>query len=98
MDKTVYQERDISWAGKDYSGLSLYKYYPVEWLKPVLIEDQYVLGYRDQTGKVSAIDGDRFYPTATCQAFPEKDAPFKQSLTQQFSGVSNVCEWEACKH
>ena len=97
MDKTVYQERDISWAGKDYSGLSLYKYYPVEWLKPVLIEDQYVLGYRDQTGKVSAIDGDRFYPTATCQAFPEKDAPFKQSLAQQFSGVSNVCEWEACK-
>ncbi len=39
LNEAEYKARDVSWAGRDYSGYSLYNYYPVENLAPKLYRE-----------------------------------------------------------
>ena len=95
LSKELYQKRNVAWSGKDYSGLSLYEFYPVEILRPLFDETtkEYVLGYRTRAGEEKGIDGGIYKPSAICQAYPEKDSPFKQGVADKyFTGITNVCE------
>jgi hypothetical protein len=81
LNEEGYKNRDVSWSGLDYSGHSLYGFYP--------IENLYI-----ENGKLTysqnGVDGESTVIPKTCRAFPEKDSPFKQSSEKEYPQV-NVC-------
>ncbi|MDD5551459.1 MAG: hypothetical protein PHS34_09380, partial [Candidatus Omnitrophica bacterium] len=90
----VYQNRDISWSGMDYSGHSIYNMYPIERLWAKEYKDGYRLTYmigKDDQGAGKNSKGELITIAKTCRAYPEKDSPFKNGTdASYFSGV-NVC-------
>jgi len=94
LDQDLYQSRDVSWAGMDYSGHSLYNMYPIERL--YVAENPPTSGIYQVT--FDGVDGDGVDGQGTnldksCQIFPEKDSPFPQSVAGEGHEYpdANIC-------
>ena len=94
LDQDLYQDRDVSWAGMDYSGHSLYDMYPIERL---YVEENppasgiYQVTFDGVDG--GGVDGQGTKLNKSCQVFPEKDSPFPQSVAgegHEYPDV-NIC-------
>jgi hypothetical protein len=70
LTEEVYKSRDVSWAGMDYSGYSLFDFYPVEKLQPrnygTSANPNYQLTY---------FDGSNDYGPGGKRCFYDKDCP-----------------------
>lgn len=76
-------------AFKEPSGYSIPGMYPVEYLKPIKIEDEYKLAFSPDTAPAG---GDEFIEK-TCRAYPEKDSPFPKEVDEYRAfGQANICE------
>ncbi|MBL7141515.1 hypothetical protein ISS21_00220 [Patescibacteria group bacterium] len=81
LSESLYQERDVSWAGRDYSGYSLYNKYPVERLYAEEVPEGsgiYKVTFDDpDTPDIEeGVDGNETRIDKTCWIYPEKDSPF----------------------
>ncbi len=81
LTESLYQDRDVSWSGMDYSGYSLYNMYPVERLYAE--EDPadpgiYKVTFDGFDGE--GVDGNETTLDKTCWIYSEKDSPFSSSV------------------
>jgi len=84
LDEKKYKERDVSWSGMDYSGLSISNMLPVERMEPILTNSTYGIYKLD-------IDGDNTGDIEkTVRAYPEAESPYQDSVKEYYSNV-NTC-------
>ncbi len=93
LNEEKYKLRDISWSGMDYSGYSLFNFYPIEKLQPKKYDNEYKLTFITSGNEDRGVDGLGKRIAKTCQAYPEKDSPFvSKGKIGEFYPQVNFCE------
>ena len=91
LTESKYRNRDMSWNGMDYSGLSIFNMRPVETL--FINQDNKQLSYSYDEGSIGLLENDKMVAKG-CQAYPEKDSPFTQDVQDDYYNDVNFCEEE----
>jgi len=92
---TVYQNRDIGWSGKEYSGYSLFNRYNIEDLlaKTKSQGNSNILVLSREDNDSSGIDGTGLKIEPTCRLFPDAEAPYATTgLNVVFDDDGNIVE------
>ncbi|MCX7779175.1 MAG: carbohydrate binding domain-containing protein [Patescibacteria group bacterium] len=106
LTEQKYKNRDFGWTGMDYSGYSLYNFYPVEMLRPKNYPNGYALSYlsgttdygvgnRTCTRNEDCPKGQVCYQSKcvvspTCKLYPENTSPFSREVEGTYRGL-NLC-------